>query len=61
MAEINPAKSNQVFDHRATVKIDRPITPEISSFSNEKKSSSGKFILVAIGLIVFALLFFLNS
>jgi hypothetical protein len=60
MAEINPAKSNQAFDHRATVKIDRPAASEIGSYSSEKKPGSGKFILVAAGLIVLALVFFLN-
>ena len=60
MAEINSVKRNQAFNYKATVKIDRPLTPPADGSWDEKKPSSGKFLLVAVGLIVLALVFFLR-
>ena len=60
MAETNTARRNQAFDHKATVKIDTPFAAKVEGSWDEKRPSSVKFVLVAVGLIALALMFFLK-
>ena len=57
MAEM---KGNEVFDGRATVKLNRPMAGRTQGGSVEAKTGGGKVLFLVIAVAVVALVFFLK-
>lgn len=57
MAEI---KGHEVFDHRATVKLNQPVVRRAHGEPGEAKSGRGKLLFLAIAVAVITLVFMLR-
>lgn len=57
MAEI---KGHEVFDNRATVKLNQPVVQRARLESGEAKSGRGKWLFLAIAVVVITLVYMLG-